>query len=314
LRLAIHHVPSARPGASSAVVLLHGLGSNRRVFHFPGRSLARWLAQRGYDCYLPELRGSGESERPPLDWWIDEYLFQDLPAIVDAVRERSGQSQVHWIGHSLGGLMLLCYGILYPDAPIASGTVIGSALDYRIGHTGFRHLLKIRVLLERLPAIPYGTFMHLISPAVGRRGFGWMDEATAWPPNIEPHNIRRIQGTCFHTVPMSLLASLSTLFGRRGLRLRDRTVYFLERAERFEIPLKLIGGSRDFQISANAVRQTANLVSGPAEVCIYGREHGEAEDYGHWDLVVGKRAAREVWPGIAEWLGAHAGEAAQRSA
>ncbi|MFC1611811.1 alpha/beta fold hydrolase, partial [Myxococcota bacterium] len=113
VRLAVHRVrPDSRDGP--AVMLLHGLASNRRAFHFPGRSLAEWLAGRGFDCYLPELRGCGESERPAFDWWIDEYLCQDLPAIIDAIRLRNGNVQIHWVGHSLGGLLLLCYGILFP--------------------------------------------------------------------------------------------------------------------------------------------------------------------------------------------------------
>jgi pimeloyl-ACP methyl ester carboxylesterase len=301
VRLVIRRVPSGRAGAPAAM-LLHGMAANHVAFHFPGRSLAAWLAQQGFDCYLPDLRGHGDSDWPRLDWWIDEYLSEDLPVILDAIRAHSGRERVHWVGHSLGGLLLFCYGILHPEAPIASGVTLGTALDYRIGSTSFRHLLKIRVLLERLSAIPYGTAVHLLSPLLGGRLTAAMDTLTAWPPNIEPEIFRRIQALCFHTVPVSLLASLSTLFGRRGLRTRDRTVYFLEKAGRFRIPLKLIGGSRDRQISAPAVRQTANLVAGPAEVCIFGREHGELEDYGHWDLILGRRATTEVWPGIVTWL------------
>ncbi len=306
VRLVIHRVTETA-GPAPAVLLLHGLASNHTVFHFPYRSLATWLAARGFDCYLPDLRGHGASDWPAEPWAIDEYLFNDLPVVVDAILARSGQPALHWVGHSLGGLLLLCYGILFPDAPLGSGTTIGTALDYRVGSTSFRHLLKIRVLLERLDGIPYGTLIHLLAPVCGTPLSRGVDALTAWPPNIEPEMLRLIQAHCFHTVPMSLLASLATLFGRRGLRTRDRTVYFLEKASRFCVPLRLLGGSRDLQISANAVRQTANLVGGPAEVCIYGREHGELEEYGHWDLVVGRRAEHEIWPGIEGWLRRHAG-------
>jgi pimeloyl-ACP methyl ester carboxylesterase len=299
--LVVHRVRSGRANAP-AVMLLHGMASNHTVFHFPGRSFAEWLAHQGFDCFLPDLRGHGDSERPRKDWWLDEYLFEDLPVLLEAVRAASGQLRVHWVGHSLGGLLLLCYGILNPGAAIASGVAIGAALDYRVGYTSFRHLLKVRVILERFSAIPYGTAVSLLSPFLGGRLTAGMDKLTAWPPNIEPEVFRRIQALGFDTVPMSLLASLSTLFGRRGLRTRDRTVHFLEKARRFSIPLQLIGGSRDLQIAANAVRQTANLIGGPAEVRIFGREHGEVEDYGHWDLVLGRRAPVEVWPSIVAWI------------
>jgi len=34
----------------------------------------------------------------------------------------------------------------------------------------------------------------------------------------------------------------------------------------------------------------------------FGKAHGQAEDYGHIDFLVGRRAPDEVWPTITRWL------------
>jgi alpha-beta hydrolase superfamily lysophospholipase len=300
LRLVVHRV--RYPNSGPAVLLLHGLGANRTAFHFPGRSLADWLASRGFDCYVAELRGHGHSERRRFDWDLDDYLVQDLPAIIDAVLERSGAGRFSWVGHSMGGILLFCYGILNPEAPIARGISVGAALDYRSGISRFRSLLRFQPLLEHIPALPYGTFAHLVAPLLGRTRDP-LGSFNFWLPNVEPEVVRRAHAGAFHTIPSSLLRSLAQLFDDRGLHTRDG-FFYLENAERYAVPTLLLAGSRDVQVSVPAVQATATLLGGEARV--YGRDQGHHEDYGHWDLILGRRAFEEVWPDVADWLEADA--------
>lgn len=301
----VHRVkPRAR--ARGAVVLQHGLASSSLGLQYPGRSLAHHLSGRGYDCYLPELRGHGESEAPPdMRWDLDDYLFNDIPAVLDAVCGESGRGRVHWIGHSMGGVLLFLLGILHPDIPIASGQTIGSALDYRIGSSGFSRMLPLKPLLDYAPTLPYGALMHLVAPLLARlpdpaSGFNF------WHSNVEATIIRRISGSLFHAIPSSLLKSLSATFEPRGFSTRDGSISFLEQARSFTVPLRLVAGSRDKQVSVEAVRHTATLVGGRAELKVHGKEHGDSDDYGHWDLILGKRAPAEVWPGLLRWIDEHA--------
>lgn len=302
IRLAIHRV---RPpgGRGPAVVLCHGLSSNHRGLHFPGRSLAGWLAAHGYDVFLPDLRGSGDSERPTC-WDLDDHVFRDVPAILDAVLRASGRERVHWVGHSMGGVIYFCHGITHPRAPIASGLTIASALDYAEGESGYRRLLGIRRLLERLPGIPYGTAMHLCAPLLARVPTS-LETFQVWPSNIEPEVVRQLLAIGFHTVPIRLLASLATTFEEGGLCDRRRTIRYLEAAGRHRIPTRLLAGSRDRQVSVEAVRKTARIIGGEATVRIFGTEYGERDEYGHWDLILGRRARHEVWPHVLEWLRRH---------
>jgi alpha-beta hydrolase superfamily lysophospholipase len=295
-RLALHRVTC--PGAGAPVLLVHGLAANRHAFHLPGRSLAHWLASRGFDCYVAELRGHGESERRHLAWQLDDYLNADVPALVEAVLERSGHDRLSWIGHSMGGIALLAYGILHPEAPFARAATIGSALDLRPGRSDFGALLGLVPALDMIPALPVGVLTHWLAPLLGRAP----DPVTSfnfWLPNVEPEIVRRAHAMAFHTVPASLLRDLTQLFEPGGLRGGDGFV-FAEHADQYRVPTLLLAASRDRQVPAAAVAHTGELLA--AEVRTYGREHGHREEYGHWDLILGRYALEEVWPDLASWL------------
>lgn len=305
LKLAIHRIPPPS-GSGPAVILCHGLSTNHQGFRFAERSLAGWLSARGFDCYLPDLRGAGASESPGLCWDLDDHVFLDVPAILSRVQEASGRERVHWIGHSMGGLILFCHGITHPDAPIASAVTVASSLDYRIGDSGYRALLRIRPLLERLEGIPYGAMVHLLAPLLGRVPTP-LEAFQVSFTNIEPELIRRLHARCFHSVPVSLLRSLATTFEERGLCNRDRTLFYLEEARRFSVPVRLIAGTADRQVSVGAVRHTASILGGKSEVRVFGTDFGHGDEYGHWDLLLGRRAETEVWPALADWLENHPG-------
>lgn len=287
--------PTAPP-----VMMLHGLAANHRGFHFPQRSLAGWLVERGHEVWLPELRGHGDSRLERFDWRFDDYLAHDLPALIEAVRAHSQADQIHWVGHSMGGILLMCYGILHPNAPIARGVTIGSALDYKVGATGFKALLRLRPVLERLVAVPYGSAMHLLAPAIGRLPLG-VHSFNVWPSNIEAETVRTIHAACFNAIPTSLLTSLATTFEPEGLRL-ESGFRFVENADDFPFPLRMLAGSRDAQVSVPAIEHTAELLGDNAQVVVHGPQRGDADHYGHWDLLVGRRAPVETWPSIAHWL------------
>lgn len=292
--------PASGEVVGPPVMLLHGLAANHTGFHMPERSLASWLVARGHDVWMPELRGHGDSAPRHYGWRLDDYLTQDLPSILETILSRSGQERLHWVGHSMGGVLLMCYGIMNPDAPIARGVTVASALDYRVGATGFKALLALRPVIERLEVIPYGGLVHMLSPALGR-GSRAIERFNVWPENVEPRLVRRLHARVFHAIPTSLLSSLATTFEETGFRLETGQT-FLDAAQDFSFPLLMLAGSRDMQVSVGAVEHTAALIGEEARAITFGRERGHALDYGHFDLIIGRRAPAEVWPELAAWL------------
>lgn len=309
--MAIHRVrpdPQRREGAP-AVVLLHGLGSNGFGFLLPRRSLATWLASRGFDCFIPELRGAGDSSHRDFAWDLDDYLTLDLPALLQGIREEAGTRELRWVGHSMGGLILCCYGIRNEDPDLTRGVCIGSALDYATGDTRFRALLAVRSIIERIPRVPFGVVSHALSPLLGRvanpfESFNFVRE------NVEPEVVRTIFANTFEWIPTSLLKSLATTFEPGGFRSRDGSVRYLECIRQFRSPVLLVAGTGDVQCPVEAVQRTAELIGPHASVAAFGRAFGHPTDYGHFDLIVGRRAPEEVWPRIDAFLRGAAAESA----
>ncbi|HEX7489118.1 MAG TPA: alpha/beta hydrolase, partial [Anaeromyxobacteraceae bacterium] len=109
------------PGRSVPVLLVHGIAANRMSFDFglDRWSLAAHLSRAGFDCFALDLRGHGASRRArpgaPRSWSFDDYLREDVPAALDAVRAATGAEQVAWVGHSQGGLLGMAACAAYPE-------------------------------------------------------------------------------------------------------------------------------------------------------------------------------------------------------
>jgi len=113
------------PGTIASVLLIHGYGQNRYVWHLPSRSFSNYLAQAGFDVFNLDLRGHGRSRhlgaKLPSD--VTDFVREDVPAAVDEIRRISGPRPVYLIGHSLGGLVAYAAATLLGDK--VGGVVTG---------------------------------------------------------------------------------------------------------------------------------------------------------------------------------------------
>ena len=172
-RLALHHYGATKRTVGLPVILCHGLSANHCIFEIPGApSLADFLKRHGRDVWVPDLRGSGMSDRPrlmhsdvPYSWGFDDHLRHDVPAIINRVMENTGSSGVHWVGHSMGGLLILAHAASHPAPNLASIIAMGSPTDFSKMDTEiFGPLLRLKPLFEKLPVSPLPFFGRLIAP------------------------------------------------------------------------------------------------------------------------------------------------------
>lgn len=104
-------------GRRTPIVLLHSEYHNRRQWLTPeGTGVAARLAERGYDVWLPEMRGHGLS--PLNKHWSSNTLsaiaLEDWPPLQSFVAEQSGMAPL-WLGLGLGGLGL-SYALIHMSA------------------------------------------------------------------------------------------------------------------------------------------------------------------------------------------------------
>jgi pimeloyl-ACP methyl ester carboxylesterase len=313
-RLALHHYAPKGPARGLPVVLCHGLASNRFTFDLPGEaSLARYLSSHGRDVWVPELRGSGWSDHPgllvsdvPYTWKFEDHLHWDVPAIVAEVCSRTGADRLHWVGHSMGGLLGLAFLSQQEHAPYASVVALGSPVDFtRIHLKAFRILLKFRWILQftRVAPMPYtGSLLLPVAHKLPTVLLGLF-----YPPNIRPIAARKVVALCSQLVTSQALWLDFGRFLAEGFFASPAGRPYLESLQERETPVLLLAGSRDSIAPADAV--VAACGSGPSrgerQCRIFGKQTGCGEDYGHMDLMVGMRSESEVFPPILEWLDRH---------
>ncbi|XP_004524840.1 lipase 1 [Ceratitis capitata] len=116
--LMLHRIP--KPG-QQPILLVHGLltSSLAWVLQGPGKSLAFLLADRNYDVWLANLRGSPyarshtQLSTKSVDYWsfsFHEMGAYDLPAIMDHIGNATSFQPLLLIGHSqaLNAFLVLC--------------------------------------------------------------------------------------------------------------------------------------------------------------------------------------------------------------
>ena len=306
--LALHHyhgVPGATP--MPPVILCSGYSCNRVFMDFDDRySLARFLARCGCDTWVLELRGHGNSEfagEQRTDWTFDDFVELDVPTAVRAVRQHSGRSPV-WIGHSMGGLVM--YAALGTDAglgaSIAGLVTMASPVAFPpLASPWLRGAAQVLAVLPGPRRVPQrGALVALWS------ALNWVPgalEAGMNPVNVDRQAFGEAlrRGLC--NVPRSLLHQLADWSLSGELRSSDHRVDYRATLPGITTPALIIAGAADRLAPPAIVRVAHDRISSTRkQYREFGLGQGDSADYGHVDLVFGRRAPEEIFPVIATWI------------
>lgn len=129
--------PRSPPRAGKPVAfLMHGMLSSSADFVLmgPETSLVYMLSDLGYDVWLGNSRGNRYSNtharlnnetREYWDFSWHEIGTRDLPAMIDFALARTGQSKLHYIGHSMG---TTTYFVMISELPSYNDKIISSQM------------------------------------------------------------------------------------------------------------------------------------------------------------------------------------------
>lgn len=315
--LALYRYPTPRGAHRTPVLLCHGMSSNRWNMDGPGRlSLARYLGRKGYDAWIVELRGAGRSTRPRwwngkrFDWCFEDYVYHDAPAALQVVLRETGVEQLHWIGHSMGGM--IAYALLMGpvQSKLASVVTLGSPTMSEVGHPMLDFGLPYRSLLRLAPArVPTGLSARLGAPLAPL--LHWLlrrpiSELGFHQGNLDTDVMRTLMFTAIDDLPASLLREFARWYETKAMSDRYAMFDFTEHLEHIRAPLLVIAGEKDELTPARDLEYVYEHVgSRDKELRVVGKQHGTAHDYSHADLVLGKHAPDDVYPLILEWLERH---------
>jgi pimeloyl-ACP methyl ester carboxylesterase len=307
-RIALYRYPANRKRHETPVLLCHGLAANRFNFDLgPEVSLARYLQHEGFDVWSIDLRGRGGSGNHTKGsanngaHVFDDYVRQDAVAAIRHVRGETAASQVHWIGHSMGGLVL--YGVLQGEEAesIASGVTIASPGT-------FAHMRRIPLVYFLFHGLRYLPRIHLrflaagLAPLLSRIRLPW-EGIFLNRDNAEVTPMDRALCYLVSDISRGEIRQFLDWMKNKEFRAYNKTHSYEANLARIQQPLFLIAGARDLLVPPRSVAEVFDRISSERKAfLILGREQGHQEDYGHGDLLMGKNSRREVFPRILQWL------------
>ncbi|GEN35420.1 alpha/beta fold hydrolase [Aneurinibacillus danicus] len=92
-------------GTGDVVVFVHGLGGSLNIWNSQVNVCSRYYKTITYD-----LRGSGRTEISTPEYSINQFV-EDLKDLLD----QENVSSAHFVGHSMGTLIIQHFAVLYPE-------------------------------------------------------------------------------------------------------------------------------------------------------------------------------------------------------
>ncbi|MBN2377383.1 MAG: alpha/beta fold hydrolase [Sedimentisphaerales bacterium] len=316
------------------VILCHGLSYNLLFWDLADEvSLPRYLARAGYDVWSLSLRGAAPSSQPfgsamrklshfkidpqmfslaqksmkdlnMTDWSVDGHIKFDLPTAIKFVIQKTGHEKVHWIGHSMGAMVMFAY---LEDRESANG--VRSFVAVSAPMAIFHPLNEpFAFLLESAQTIEIGSAIVGTSAPAGLGAiFGDLgtptDKLFYNGRNIDGGVMRLLQSQASEEMGPSQFKQLMNMVRTERFMSLDKSVDYTAGLRNVTTPTYLLVGTVDNMATPGAVQFAYRQIkSSNKQFKMFGRVNSQVEDYGHDDIIIGKKAREEVYPTILQWL------------
>ncbi len=290
------------------VILCHGLGANRYNLDFNEEySLAKRFTELGFDTYIMEMRTVGLSSKPHLfsdyKWTIhfDDVVNYDIPAIIENALKKSGSDKVFWIGHSLGGMIM--YAHLQREENqkyINSLVTISSPPVFRFQPElkRFIPMLKSAKILSHIKQEFWG---RLFAPYLTRL-IPYSDVA-ANIENIDNQILKRIFVNLASDMSSTLVSQIGRWVEEGDIKDRSGEYNFTENLNKIKIPVYAMTGAADLICTPESVLFLKGKIRDDIlKITIAGKSSGFSTDYGHGDIIFGRKAPLEIFPLITDYV------------
>lgn len=310
-------------GSKGPVILTHGIGVSSLIFRIDTieTNLVEFLTARGFDVWALDYRGSIELAAHNLQFSADDVAAYDYPAAVERVKTLTGASGVQMVVHCFGSVsffMAMLKGLQGVRSAVSSQVAM---------HLATAPITELKCGLyipEVFDAIGMKSLSAFISS--GANWKGKLDEAALrfypTPENqlcTSPvcHRITFLYSQVFEHEQLNAAThgALDEMFGAVNIRAFEhlsrmvRTGHivtaegkndYLPCVERLAIPIAFISGGNNRCFLPESTQRTYDLLCEKNGRALYTRT--VAPRYGHADSILGKNAARDVYPAIARHL------------
>ena len=289
------------------VILCHGLGAQGKYWYFDDElSWPKKLNDEGFDVFVPDLRGVGKTGGP-YDFSFEDYIY-DVEAILEKVLKIEGVDKAHWVGHSMGGMVIYLSVSRNPQIQkkLKSFTAISSPYTiwgtwelWKITHKNYENLSQF---FKKVDSIPFSTFSYsfsifgdIIYPILKITKLIYL-ENFVWNLDNVPRDIRK-KAMRYATGPVS--TRVLEKFSKVLLGYEDFNFSF----EKFKVPALFIVGTKDYLASPPTVKLAYSKASSENKKFILaGVGEGFQTDYGHVDITASKLATEEIFSQVLNFI------------
>jgi predicted alpha/beta hydrolase len=269
-----------------SILLIHGSVENGRIFYsVNGKGLGSYLAENGFDVFVADLRGKGESKptvNPKSTFGQTEYVLEDLPAFANKVREIKGQFPTYWAAHSWGGVMIPPFMLRFPQVAEAAKKMVFFGSKRRIRTKGLEKIVKIDFVWNLLGKISSKTLGYMPTTKIGfgtdNESRGFIKESNKW--------IKEDKWLCKDKFDYQ--SGFQNLKQKNGY---------------FPTTLHIAAANDTILGNPNDVKLLKEEIDNPNdEFWLLSKSNQNLHDYDHNNMLTHKDALNDHFPKILEWL------------
>ena len=334
--------PNQPAPLANPVLLCHGLSYNNRFWDLTEKvSLARYLTSRGYDVWSVSLRGAGLSDQPLAsvlrkmatgsippeffteahkhelgsaafsDYSVDDHINYDVPAVISLVKEKTGAKKVHWVGHSMGGMIMFAYLATHPQEAARD---VDTFVAVSVPMAMFHPLNKaMQVQVDNAAALKAGNaFISTSYDAFVAKVLGKLAPPTVSETlflnrdNVDDGVLRLLAQWAQESISPGQLDQLFVMAAEENFYSQDHQTDYTALLDQVTTPTFFLVGQLDNMATVGAVKFAYRQVSSQDKAFkLFARINNSRADYGHDDIIIGKHARQEVYPEILNWLKRH---------
>ena len=328
--------------AANPVVLCHGLSYNNRFWDLNENvSLARYLAAEGFEVWSVSLRGAGLSDQPLAsvtrkalsgsippkffteahkhklgsaafsDYSVDDHINYDVPAVISLVKEKTGAKKVHWVGHSMGGMVMFAYLATHPQEVARD---VDTFVAVSVPMTMFHPLNKaMQLQVDNAAALKAGnvfistSYDAFVAKVLGKLAPPTISETLFLNrDNVDDGILRLLAQWAQESISPGQLNQLFVMAAEENFYSKDHKTNYTALLDKVTTPTFFLVGQLDNMATVGAVKFAYRQVSSQDKAFkLFARINKNRADYGHDDIIIGKHARQEVYPDILNWLKDH---------